>query len=582
MAENLNITIFNQDVCQRKTSNIVVDIAKSSKKCVYIIPAYDEISNFIKLWQNYGDPNKKVVVLKGKKRSCLRTGAQRMKCTGCPYKTNVIVDVNKKIVTPDDYDKECPYYNLLGVAEDADVIVSHLENLWQLYKQDRLPYEPEKVKTYIDEGEVVLRGLMPKPFPVISFETERTYFWVNVNGTSYINLFTQIIDRMQQQRELRDLWLYYKNIFDPKKYGVDLITNLLKEIDTIKGELNERLYLLPFDEIDFTVSNMDINEETKKLFLDWLWCIFGLRDIQLIARKDKTGAQDLWLIPYPLLTTRKLPFLRDHRDLVLSSASITDKALNILHLSVGRNTTIELKDLPEIKHSNVLVIVSPYSLKHLVYQLYKENYLTYITHSSFREAEEFAAKMLKVDIATPHTLRELDKFLNDGKRVINLVQSSPKLSMNLRLDGDVVVVGTYISKHVEKYYDREELLEHCVIGETMQALGRIVNDHRNVVIILPPEVWRILEANDKFKTFEVKQIPFKGGETASKFTDKIMKLVKEHVTDPIGISLSKPKKPKLKLYVTGTKRGKRIKVLYSGYVNEDIIDKLPKTMKIDL
>lgn len=81
----MDIYIDNAPLGSGKTTRAVQAIACHPTKGVCIVPAYDQLNRFEAEWTRFGDPNKKVVILSGKRRVCLRNPDVRINCGGCPY-----------------------------------------------------------------------------------------------------------------------------------------------------------------------------------------------------------------------------------------------------------------------------------------------------------------------------------------------------------------------------------------------------------------------------------------------------------------------------------------------------------------
>ena len=562
-------------IASGKTTYLARYAASTDKLAIYIIPSYDEERKFIEVLRKF-NPKKKVVILKGKWRLCIRE-SKKLSCKHCQYRKLIKVNPPENIYTEKLYIDSCPYYNLLEEAKSADVVVSHVYALYELYKRNNLPYNPQEAVLMIDEGEMVLRMLSLKPLKIIDLK-ETTFKWLNIRNTDLFKLIDLCTNPSASPK-------LYNNLPDPTKRAFNFMKekfnpyNYLGNKKTVKEAFKANIPNIELElkklssEIDPIETERAIQrhspffEDDKRLLIDFVWGLFSFKEFKVVKSKWNPEVDEVWLIPDPV-PLKKLFFILEHGEIFLSSGSLTKRDLEYLKMHEP-NLKIDMLDPKVVNHSHVLVLVANrYNVFRLAYELSKEGYLTYVVQSSYRQADEFSRELKGADVATPKRFEELENAIRKGVKVINLVQSSP-LSKNLRLRGDVAVVNSWISKHVELYDIPQELKRKCILGETYQALGRIIDCNSNpVVLIMNREIYEVLE--DKFKAVNATVKEVKG-------TDQILAEVKEWIKKPIGL---KVKDDSMKVWRVRaklvTKKGKYkyaevLKYLPPEYAGKDFI-----------
>ena len=515
-----SLVILDWDVCKGKTTSIVKFSRNVKDKVVYCVPSYGEIENFMKLWKQYGTKSKKVAILKGRNR----------------------------------YHNYHEWKEALDNAKDADIIVSHLSALFELYKNSNLPYDPQETIIIFDEGDKTLDLITTKEFLVMSYEKSKGFNWDNVSNDGYIPSFRHIAETIKQRTgdpTLSNLFNEFISLFDPNNYqSKEDFYNSIPEIETKLRDLSFSFLKDPF-EIITTLEHIDCglaNEwEWKRLFIDWIYTLFFFKEIQVIRNKWKPDVEDIFLTSYPALISDKLGFIEEHKIIILSSASITKHDVSLLKIHLESDVTL----LPEPDlndYTNVLIILPKrYSVTKLAYQLQNDDYITFVVNSSYNTSREFLNCINRhFDIATeiknPKDFREK---LSEGYRVFSIVQSNPDIAMNHRLTGDVCIVRTFIPREINYYYNQETLTERAVIKYTLQALGRILNtDGRKVVLVMPKVVYKILKKHGKLKGAKVVE---------TNNDDETLKLIRQWI--PVPVMMTQPSKPpKIEIKPSGIMR----------------------------
>ena len=524
--------LLNTPICTGKTTAIVKIALRYPKKVVYLVPAYDELNRFLDEWKKR-NPQKKLVVFKGKNQVCIRNN-RPLHCNGCPYKR--IVQINEKIYTPELYANQrvCPYFNLLRELHTADVILSHYLAIYELYKRAEMPYDPSNSLLILDEGDKAIRQLKPKPFLACILPEEPAYQWMNLEETKYYRMFSRIVNALSMS-EISLLWDTYCKLLNPYNYVEEATSEarplrevMLSKLNDIKCEILRKSFAINLDEVEYKLQTLRILlpdlEYWKQLFLDWLYACCFLFEIKANVSKENPDSVELYLVPFPVLF--RTHFLAEHKEILLASASVSERDLRLLDLHLSRKIQV-LENPSRFNHVNVLVLHGRYNPYSLAHETASRGLLTYVIHSSYREARTFARRMNRIDCVTPHTLEDLENAINEGICLINFVQTNPRLSLNNRLKGDVAIVGTYISKHVDMYSVPELLMETTVLSETYQALGRLINnDNRPVVLVMPEEVFKILEGKFRATNCTIQEI--------ENDTDCLNKII-NWIPNPIGL-----------------------------------------------
>lgn len=519
------IIIMNWDICKGKTTAIVKFSRDVKDKVVYCIPSYGEIPNFMKLWEQYGTKSKKVAILKGRNR----------------------------------YHSYREWKEAFDEAKDADIIVSHLSALFELYKNFNLPYNPQETIITFDEGDKTLNLITTKEFLVMSYEKSKGFNWDNIQNDGYIPSFRFIAETIKQRTgdsTLSNLLNEFISLFDPSNYqSKKEFYNKIPEIETKLQDLSISFSDDLFENIasiEYTKLGLADEWYWKQLFLDWISTLLFFKDIQIIRNKWKPDVEDIFLTSHPALISDKLEFIREHKAIVLSSASITKQDVSLLRMYLGSDV-VSLPE-PDINdYSNVLIILpEKYSVIKLSHELQKDDYITFVVNSSHESSQDFLKFSNKYfDIATevknPKDFREK---LSEGYRVFSIVQSNPDIAMNHRLTGDVCIVRTFIPREVNYYHDQEILTERAIIKYTLQALGRILNtDGRNVALVMPKVVYEILKKYGKLKGAKVVE---------ANSDNEILALIRQWI--PVPIMKTQPSKPPdIKIKTSGTMHPSRNK-----------------------
>ena len=567
------VWVLNKPTCMGKTSTIVKYCLNSPNRIVYVTPSYEQLNRFLEEVRKTGT-KKKVVILKGKNKVC------RMEliihCSQCKYRRKYRVKSQNKIFDESLYPQNvCPYYNLLREAKDADIILTTLPELCQLFSTDSLPYRPTDVELIVDEADAVVRMLYPQAIKLLEFNVLEVEDWVNLresklSAIDYVlkhvilprewkEVFTTLINRFRMKTWLENLAEKMPKFFR-EFIKEPLINNIIEhKIKPLNDELNVITYKLeaPIVVEEEILYNKSLSENLKRLFIQLVWALFSFKEVKVNRKEKDPSTYEIWLVPFDVAHFNKLGFLFSHRKVIFISGSLSEDDFTRFRLVLGDETNLVLKPFPfrsEITHQHTLVLVtSKYNCYSLVSKLSKQGFITYVSHSSKEKAEEFAKKLAwskHVDSVVPETIKELEEALVKGVRVVNLVQCS-KLARNLRLPGDVAIVGPhYITKHV-KYYGNPRLLHEIVVKtEVYQALSRILNaEKRPIVLVMPKEVYDVLKHKFGEMKCTVKHVDTE---------DAIIREVLNWIPKPLGLKYSRTK-DKLKLKVKARKVVKRSK-----------------------
>ncbi len=492
---------MNSGVCTGKTTSVVKKIADLDCRAVYLVPAYEELNRFKSEWKKLNS-KKKVVVLKGKKKLCPLQGNTCKKCALHSEKYLIPPHPDDYFYSEKLYDPErcCPYYNLLNEAKDADVILTHYSLLKELYQINKMPYDPEETWLFIDEADKTIRSLLPSPWRVYTLEYDTNLEWSSPKEKGYLEEFKRIIGYIpnllgEDAPKISEFYDLYLDTIKMKKFYEESQreNKSLYEIYKKKiPEMNEALrqssiLVIDFEKIKKTLSKMQNDKQAANRFIQWLDTMRNFERFRIFRHSDDPNTYDLYALPYQLILNDK-PILC-HKDITFISGSITDDDINLLKRHV-KEVVID-KPTVEFNHSHVLLLISEeYSAGKLVNQLSTEQYTTFITHSGEDNAKSFTRAVNKIPIHTPESIDSLNNLKEKGGRFFNLIQGS-KMALNNRLEGDIAIVGTYVGKDLMNY-DNPKLEEICVIRDTYQAVGRIINnDGRPVVIVMTKKVYEL-------------------------------------------------------------------------------------------
>jgi len=315
------------------------------------------------------------------------------------------------------------------------------------------------------------------------------------------------------------------------------------------NEYLKGLYIEPPIELEKTIlSSKMLDEEQKRLIIDLAWALYWFKELKIVHNKRNPMLYEVWIVPWEGPKV-KINFILSFKRIILSSGSLRNEDLTKLRLWDAEIKEYSLKST--ITHEHCLVLVSEnYNCAKLASRLAKLNYIVYVTHSSYDEAMKFTKKLGYMDSVIPETIKELDNALTKGVKVINLIQCS-KLALNLRLPGDVAIVNTFITKHVEYYHDPKLLKTRVVLSETYQALGRILNaEKRPVVLVVPTEVYEILKEKFAQMKCTIKKV---------KHEDEIIAEVVKWIPNPLGLKYGHKEKKPYETIVTAKLRKKKAK-----------------------
>lgn len=543
--------VFNDSPGSGKTytlaliSLLAVNIMPGTK-VIYVAPSYEESAQFISYLKRFSellelDKDIKVVKLLGKDRLCIRE-PNRLRCKGCPYLKVRRKDRRRKnrkhykllVVDEKEYKvkKRCPYYNLLYQARTADIIVSHLSLLDTLWKSSEgLPYDPSKAILIIDEAHYVRHLLEPNPIKILTIEEKGVFQWINIGDENLLRLLKLIVHKPSLFNSKEDYELFkkvfdvvFKQLFDyldPNNYieaNKTFINTLPKYLDGIKkaGKVIRDIVIyedVP-DPMDFEriIWNSKLDYEIKIILIELYWAIYLIKEIRVIRNKYKESTYEdtyeVYIVPFsePIKTLGGV--INRHSKIILSSGTLRESDIKGIKEIPPPNcppANVYVANMSANKQDNVLVIVMQdrINICELVRRLSNNGYLVYVSHSSYNSANYFDEKLVRrnkqgfIETCTPRTRDELDNCLKKGIKIINVVQNGA-LSRNHRLIGDVAVVASFIGKDIKNYDSKKLLLEYSAL-DSFQTICRILYPERRVVLVIPKEVYDVVEG--KYKKF---------------------------------------------------------------------------------
>jgi len=584
-----------------KTTRMVYFIANLPTRAVYVVPAYEQLVRFETEWKKLGWP-RKVTMLEGKRRLCLRDKDVRMACSGCPYKKIIKITPLDNYYRPEIYStqKVCPYFNLLEEAKDAHIIITHILNLYELMRTDKLPYEPSKTTLFVDEGDAVIRSIKLKPYRILSLSEDPVYNWTQLKEHGYLNIFGLIISGFAGAHgapcdKLKIFYGEYKKILDPNTYKNEachstndwqhiILEHINKELPVLLCKYNTEIGCELVGIAAWITTNPPILkrlqsrfnlpdiELIKRDFLDWLWSVVFAEKVDSRFLQG-TNTTEVYLIPLPYIA--KMPLLELHKEIYLASGSIQKEDILALNVSVAASSNLNIIEMqyPVARNQDYLLVLTSkeeYNVRKLCQELSRLGYITYIIQSSYNNARKLSIRGL--DIRTPKKNEEIDSALRNGINTFNLVQGSP-LSTNNRLIGDVAIVKSYISREVEYYSDYERLKEDCILRNTYQALGRILNwDRRHIVAVINEEILGIVE--EKFKEVNATFSDFHNEEEA------LLK-IRSWIDKPVGKNFVKRKK-EIALHLNKQVVDGKDYYRLVGSVPQDIVRSIPSKVKVNV
>jgi len=606
-----NFSVLDLGTCQGKTTMLVKWACDYPSKVVYVTQSYEQLERFLTEYRKTGC-KKKVVVLKGKNRVC-RIESGLFHCSRCQYRRNKKVKPENNIYTPEVYPKNiCPYYNLLREAREADIILTTFPELRELWKNNDLPYRPEETLLIIDEAEFILRMFFPQELKLFEINIVEPWEWTNIKKHYIIHLIDKIL-KYSPPKEWREILTLIIEKLNPKRVFTEQSANKVVRIiesfvdrilpwETVKKtikhvfentlnyetlhkavyELQEELrakaikseWLNPFDFedfIDMLFRSRLINDAERRDLLELCWSLYSFKEFAINRKLRDPNTYEIWLIPFMVGINALHHFLPKHKQVILSSGSLTDHELTLLKINLNLVEIRRLNVEPYVSHEHCLVIVCDnYDPLALASSLARRNYIVYVTHASYEEANKFQNMLLKikhVDSVIAESLKHIEKALKEKHvKVVHLPQCS-KVSMNLRLQGDVAIVGpTYISKHVAFYKNKELLLKKCVLGETYQALSRILNaEKRPVALVMNKEVFEVLKSKLEQAKMKIKHVDNEL---------EIIEEIEKWIPEPLGMKYSKEEKIlPIKLRVKISKN------IVKGHVYPIIKKQLPEKYK---
>ena len=305
------VYILDNPICSGKTTSLVQICLSEPGRKVYIAPSYQQLHRFIDELSKHRI-SQKIVVLKGKNKLCIREGI-RFLCKRCPYRKRKYKLKAQSIIDENSVPKNvCPYFALLHEAKSADIILTTIHELYELFKYDNLPFNPSETILLVDEADLVMKTIYPFAIKLLEFEETEILDWVNVRRRGLLKLidytlsvlnlpddYRQIFENILKGLNIRENVFTKALKFMPKIIAKPLLTIIIE--NTIKP-LNEYLkgqWLDPPLELERTVlTSKSLAEDQKRLIIDLAWSLYWFKEVKIVHCARNPLIYEVWIVPY--------------------------------------------------------------------------------------------------------------------------------------------------------------------------------------------------------------------------------------------------------------------------------------------